>query len=167
MLTKIYKQECASISDVLKTSLSKYQFSIKNEEMVVIGRVYNEEDYILNLHISNISKFLILSRHHDGLVREKYLKKLIPHKNDLLIAAFITLLLSEYVVEISQIIYDNIDQGLLNNISIIFSENPKFMNYINSRVVSYWNEYYRHPFPSLNDYPSYKIMQLVRQTKNM
>ncbi|QVK21112.1 hypothetical protein KHQ82_01930 [Mycoplasmatota bacterium] len=88
--------------------------------------------------------YCILTRHSSGYVREDSIRNLFKGDcNHSWVAPFIIRLLGEYVVEIVEIIKENI--GVIDKRLYLdfISDNKVFFNTTQSRVMSYWNEYYR------------------------
>ena len=68
-------------------------------------------------------------------------------------------LTGEYVIEILQVIKDNlgnIDKGITKD---FIAENARFYNTIKSRVVSYWDCYYRIKHPTKTNYVGFEIIE--------
>lgn len=85
----------------------------------------------------------IYTRSCDGYIREKYLRKLLDMSFVQWVIPYIVKLCDEYVIEIIEIIYDKL-KGRNNEDIQNFCENNKFLiNKSYSRMISYWNEYYR------------------------
>ncbi|MDB4286055.1 hypothetical protein N9933_02015 [bacterium] len=68
------------------------------------------------------------------------------------ITSFAFQLLGEYVFEILEVLDKQLDDNKLENIKQFSLENPKYRQQTESRMVSYWNEYYRRKFPMLKHY---------------
>jgi len=86
----------------------------------------------------------LLTRNHDGFVRQKHLERIIGSEN-VWIPPFLIRLVGEYVLEI----FDLIDQNRGNpNVSIypeFVRSNPVFIALTEQRVISYWNAGYCYP----------------------
>jgi hypothetical protein len=102
----------------------------------------------------------LVSRHHDGHVREsairdpQFLEKpwSIP---------FAIQLLSEYVVEIGQVVEErNSSFGLQSFVSFA-RENPNFMEITRHRAISYWACYYRNVYRNLEEYPCFRALKAI------
>jgi len=98
------------------------------------------------------------TRHHDGHVREEFLKKVISSDNPY-VAPFIIRLCGEYVIEVLKVIYLNLGSCNQAHLRAFMLENPKFYEQNRSRMVSYWDCYYRSAFPRIKDYVGFKIFQ--------
>lgn len=97
----------------------------------------------------------LFTRHHDGFVRQAHLQKIISSRNPW-IPCFVVPLVGEYVVEILQLIYDNIDRLDRTIYATFLRTNPDFLNLIEQRVISYWDCYYRSIRKS--NYPGFLIL---------
>jgi radical SAM superfamily enzyme YgiQ (UPF0313 family) len=72
--------------------------------------------------------------------------------NEYWITPFVFHLLGDYVFEILEIIDKKIDNNTLDNYKRFGIENPKYYQKTESRMISYWGEYYKRRFPKLNFY---------------
>lgn len=86
----------------------------------------------------------IYTRSCDGYIREKYLKKLLEMSFDEWVIPFIVKLSDEYVVEILEVIYDKLKNRDNNDIKNFCLENKDIIKKSYSRMISYWNEFYRY-----------------------
>ena len=151
-----------------------FEFKFRNEILNIPTRIYWEEHKLLESSTLSQTQInllnCILTRHHNGYIREKYLKKIID-SNFEWTAIFILQLCGEYVIEILDIVYQSLlkssNQGILNAIS----ENPKYWELTKSRIVSYWDCYYRKNSDqnivgfSKEDYVGFKIIKLLDPIK--
>lgn len=83
------------------------------------------------------------TRSCDGYIREKYLTRLLDMPFELWSIPYIVKLCDEYVVEILKIIYDKLKEWDNKDIQRFCLMNKVSINKSYSRMVSYWNEYYR------------------------
>jgi hypothetical protein len=74
---------------------------------------------------------------------------------------YILQLAGEYVVEIISEIYNNIEKidGVL--LREFIQDNREFVNLTESRITSYWNEYYRCEY-SKEEYVGFKLIDYIR-----
>ena len=100
----------------------------------------------------------IYTRHHDGFIRQSMLQALLEHPLDYFVFPYLFQLMGEYVVEILEIIEPHLNQSNQKLQIQFISENPRYFRTIESRIVSYWNEYYRLQYPDFKDYVGYKIL---------
>ena len=85
----------------------------------------------------------IFTRHADGYIREKYLRRLFNMEFQSWTIPFIVKLCDEYVLEIIEIIYDKLKDQNNTDIKNFVIENKDTINRSYDRMVSYWNEFYR------------------------
>jgi len=93
----------------------------------------------------------IYTRHHNGHLRQKRLQML-RNKNDIFTIPFSLQLLGEYVYEIYEELDVHINETTINLYKQFIYENPIYWQRTESRMISYWNAYYRQRFPKLQDY---------------
>lgn len=82
------------------------------------------------------------TRHHDGYVRERFLRAL-PAFDSSWVIAYVVALCGEYVVELLHYIWQH---RSLFDVAVLgrwLGENPEFCSLTRSRIVSYWDCYYR------------------------
>lgn len=98
------------------------------------------------------------TRHHNGYLREKYLRTLTAFDRDWVIA-YVVALTGEYVMEILCYIWEHRD--LFDDLALQrwLRENPLFYNQTRSRIVSYWDCYYRASYPQFEDYVGSRIIK--------
>ena len=78
--------------------------------------------------------------------------------------SFIVQLIGEYIYELLPIIDKKINKNTLNLYIEFKNKNPKYWQQTESRVISYWNVYYRNKFPKLNEYLGIKIIERIKKT---
>ena len=78
--------------------------------------------------------------------------------------SFIVQLIGEYIYELLPIIDKKINENTLNLYIEFKNKNPKYWQQTKSRVISYWNVYYRNKFPKLNEYLGIKIIERIKKT---
>jgi hypothetical protein len=127
-------------------------------------RIYYNEPSVTEFNSLTKKQQIIVNclytRHHNGFVREENLKKIIRLCNEHnWIIPYLIRITGEYVMEILQDIKANlemIDKGLIKD---FIAKNPTFYNTTVSRVVSYWNCYYRNKYPNKEDYVGFEIIK--------
>lgn len=139
---------------------------LDNEQLVIPYRLYfNEPDIEKENKLTDIQKTIlncIYLRHHDGFLRQRRLEKLID-KNENWVVPFTLQLLGEYVFEIVQVLDKHIIANTIDNYGRFVEENPKYWQQTESRMISYWNEYYRRQFPKLKDYLGRQIVDRIKK----
>ena len=145
-----------------------YEFYLKNNPLEMPSRIYWEEHKILGtIDLSkNLSTMLacILTRHHNGYVREKYLKEII-HKNEYWTIPYLVQLLGEYVVEILDFVWNNFT--LINSIHLaeFIQENELYWDKTKQRITSYWECYHRYKNLPKEDYVGFKLIKKIEELK--
>lgn len=139
---------------------------IDNEFLIIPDRIYfNEPDNEKEYKLTDIQKTIlncIYLRHHDGYLRQRRLENLLD-KNEYWMLPFTFHLLGEYVYEILQVLDKHITDKSIENYIKFVNENPKYWQLTKSRMISYWNEYYRQQFPKLKDYPGRHIADRIKK----
>ena len=138
---------------------------VLNEDLEIPYRVYfNEPDEQIEKKLTQ-KQLAILNciylRHHNGFVRQKRLEKLIG-LNEYWITPFVFQLLGEYVIEILDVIDRQTNDELIENFKHFVIDNPKYSVQTESRMISYWNEFYRKANPKLNRYVGRIIMDKIK-----
>lgn len=97
------------------------------------------------------------TRHHDGHVRERFLRAL-PVYNSAWIVAYVVSLCGEYVIEILQCIWECRNRFDIHTLGRWLRDNRSFYSRTRSRIVSYWNCYYRSAFPIFEEYVGHRLL---------
>jgi hypothetical protein len=100
----------------------------------------------------------LFTRHHDGLVRQLYLERIIRSR-DPWVFPFVTQLIGEYVIEILEIIHQNLNKLDTLGYREFLVGNPQFLQITNHRVLSYWDCYYRDT--GRNEYVGFKLTNFL------
>jgi hypothetical protein len=145
---------------------------LKGQKLIIPGRVYFDEPIDTTGSALTEMQQTILNciylRHYNGFVRQTRLEKLID-KTDFFVTPFVFQLLGEYVIEILFVVDRHINEQTIDNYIKFINENKKYWQQTESRMISYWNEYYRRPqFRKLNDYIGKQIVdRLKKRTHNI
>jgi hypothetical protein len=146
--------------------LSELIVRLEGENLLIPYRIYvNEPTLRCESTLTDRQKAIlncIFLRHHNGYLREQRLKQLanvyeywvIPFKNQLL---------GEYVYEILQVLDTHITGPTLCLYVKFIRENPQYWQLTESRMISYWNEYYRWRFPFLKEYIGHHIVARIKK----
>ncbi len=139
---------------------------LNNETLKISCRVYfNEPDLGVETNLTETQKTILnclYLRHHDGYIRQKRLEMLI-NSSDYFVIPFTFQLLGEYVIEILEVLDKHINEKNISKYLNFIKENPKYWQQTESRMISYWNEYYRRKYPKLNDYIGKKIIDKIKK----
>jgi hypothetical protein len=144
--------------------VGNFTVQVNNEAVLIPYRVYHDTAMIHTDKLSSMQKHLvdcILTRHHDGFVRQKRLAQIVS-SNYAWVPPFVIQLLGEYVVEILHVIeanLGNLDKALYTE---FLRANPDFLALTEQRVISYWDCYYR--FSCIKeDYPGFRAVHFFKQ----
>lgn len=157
---------------------SNEQIIFLDKELLRIpNRIYiNEPNQDNEKLLTTLQKTIlncIYLRHENGFVRQRRLE-LLHGKTDYFVVAFIFQLLGEYVIEILEVIDKLIDEKNIGLYARFIDENPKLWQKTESRVISYWNAYYRRPqypeylppkYASRNEYIGQKIVDRLKRER--
>ena len=128
---------------------------VGGERLQIPYRVYfNEPDLALAERLTSVQQSIlhcIYLRNHNGYIRQKHLESLIGISEDF-VRPFIVQLLGEYVLEILEILDRLFTDSVADAYAPFLLSNPVFWKQTQSRMVSYWDAYYRKDFPKLNQY---------------
>ena len=137
---------------------------IAGEHLHIPYRIYAAEPDSLNWKTVGRQQGLVLcalyTRHHDGYVREKYIKVLLSAEEEW-VAPFVIQMLGEYVVEIVQLLEPHVAHLSSESYLRFLKENQLFFSLTRQRLVSYWDCYYRSQFPRLEDYPAFRVVEVL------
>lgn len=151
--------------DVLRISDYGNSFVLEGEKLVLPYRVYCEP-HLLAYYIGQFERlrlvaFCLLTRHHNGYVRERYLKEIIT-SNEKWVIPFVVQLMGEYVAEILTIIWENIDNINKGNLVSFIIENKSYWAKTKQRIVSYY-EVYNSFQVRKSDYIGFKLTKRIEQ----
>jgi hypothetical protein len=124
---------------------NSFKVQVSNEVVSIPYRLYHDAASIKTDKLSSTQKNLvdcILTRHHDGYVRQKYLAQ-IAGSNHAWVPPFVVQLVGEYVVEILRDIETNLGNLDKSLYAQFLRANPDFLALTEQRVISYWDCYYR------------------------
>lgn len=158
-----------SEKDLSHTFLSEQEIILDGQKLIVPGRVYfDDPNKITEKHLTFTQQTIlncIYLRHHNGFVRQQKLEKLIGNTDDYFVIPYIFQLLWEYVMEILEVAHKHINHRTINKYLKFFSENPRYRQQTESRMISYWNVYYRkyRKYEKLDDYIGWKIFDQIRK----
>jgi hypothetical protein len=151
--------------DAIYPNHHTFRINLGQEEINIPTRVYVHEKQFTRIHNLPKTQQMILgcmlSRHYDGFVRQKHLENILTVE-ELWVAPYILQLIGEYVVEILNDIYKNLDSINIDFLKHIMSLNPNFWNKTKSRVISYWDCYYRQDYYNKEDYVGMKIIAKLK-----
>jgi hypothetical protein len=101
----------------------------------------------------------IYSRSSDGFVRQQHLQSLLLMDYDNWAIPYIVKLCDEYVLEILEMTYNILKEQDTEKIKNFCLENVHSFCKSYDRMVSYWNEYYRHRYKNFPKYVGWKLFR--------
>ncbi|MCK2158177.1 hypothetical protein [Exiguobacterium sp. 17-1] len=105
------------------------------------------------------------TRHHDGYIREKYVRRLEQEqaKTDWVLLYLIELT-GEYVYEILERIEPMLQTWSEEQLKTFAAANDRYLQRIERRIISYWDIHQRTTYPVLWDstYVGFRIAQFYR-----
>jgi hypothetical protein len=106
----------------------------------------------------------LFTRHHDGIVRQRHLSRIIRSQN-IWIPCFVVPLVGEYVVEILQVIQENLTHLEISTYADFVRANPEFLALTKQRVISYWDSYYRST--PKKEHPGFLVLDFLESLKSV
>jgi hypothetical protein len=76
-------------------------------------------------------------------------------------------LLGEYVFEILQVLDKHINDKTIESYVKFIRENPKYWKQTESRMISYWNEYYRRQYSKLKTYLGQQLADKIKKSERI
>ena len=143
---------------------------LDGQKLIIPGRVYFDNPTDTAGNSLTINQHTILNciylRHHNGFVRQQQLEKLIYNVKDYYVIPFVFQLLGEYVMEILEVADKHINDKTINNYLKFFNENPTYRQQTESRMISYWDVYYRRTkYKNLKEYIGWQIFDRIRKSE--
>jgi hypothetical protein len=140
----------------------KFSVKVSGEAVTIPYRLYHSPGQIKTQHLTDLEKELVdclLTRHHDGFVRQRYLERIIRSGNPW-IPPFVIQLLGEYSIEVIGVIDANL--SALDNAAYreFLQTNPGFLARTAQRVASYWDCYYR--VHKKDEYAGFRVLNFFR-----
>lgn len=120
-----------------------YRIYFEDEEGAVERLAIREEKLIYHC---------IFTRHCDGYVREKHLQAMLELELEEWCFPYILMLSGEYVVDIVEVIYEHFKERDNSLFQAYCINNLHMFRYCHSRMISYWNEFYRGISPRIKNY---------------
>lgn len=97
------------------------------------------------------------TRNSDGKIREKYVRKILESDYPSWAIPYIIEASTDYVIEIVTAIYERVKGKPNDAIRTYYKSDLKRFRRDYSKMLSYWNAYYRQRYPRYEDYPGYKL----------
>jgi hypothetical protein len=143
-------------------SAEGFSVRVVGELVTIPYRLYHSAGQIKTEHLADLEKEIVdclLTRHHDGFVRQQRLERIIRSGNPW-VPPFVVQLVGEYAIEIIDVIHKHLnllDRPLYRE---FLQANPEFFAQTTQRVESYWDRYHRvHP---REEYVGFKVLELFK-----
>lgn len=139
------------------------QYHQDHEVIMFPYRIYymdNSNDFTKDL--SEQQKMIlhcIYSRSCEGFVRQKHMQLLLQMDYGDWTIPYIVKICDEYVVEIVEMTYNILKDQDTERIKNFCSENRESFCKSYNRMISYWNEYYRHEYTNFHHYVGRKLFR--------
>ncbi len=114
---------------------------------------------------SSPTTYCLLTRSTDGYLRQAALRQIIA-LTEAWVIPYVVLLAGEYVVEIIEDIVASVPVLDKNAYIAFVLENRPIMRLLRSKAASYWDVYYRYPYPKRNDYPGLMFLNELDRWAN-
>ena len=132
------------------------------------ARIYNDVPPA-DASLSEVQRLVVsclYTRHHDGRVREQYLRSIVGSAEPWVVP-FVVQLVGEYVAEIVEVIHQHlVEQPADSELRAAWGEflalNAPYWALTEAHMVSYWVSYYRWRWPALKNYPGYQVARWAR-----
>jgi len=141
-----------------------FSVHVGSELLSIPSRIYFDPPVLQAMRLTRLESEILdclLTRHHDGFVRQKHLSRIIRSQNAW-VPCFVFPLVGEYVVEILRVIQENLTYLETSLYADFVRANPDFLNLTEQRVVSYWDCYYRST--QKESYPGFLILDFLKST---
>lgn len=135
---------------------------VGSEIIALPYRIYHERTGIDTARLTVLQNELVnclLTRHHDGFVRQRALAQIIC-SNHLWVSPFVVQLVGEYVVEILDVIHHNLGNLDASVYRRFLEENPEFFRLTEHRVISYWDCYHRGV--KRDEYVGFRLLDFLK-----
>ncbi|MDR0235598.1 hypothetical protein [Acinetobacter sp.] len=162
LVAQYLENQKIQLHDTTQCEVIIHQSLIKIPARIYINAVQSFEFQNFPL-IQRQILWCIFTRHHNGFVRQKALEKLLQQNLEYFMTPFIFQLLGEYVAEILKIIEPHLNENNQNKWSDFILENPQYFQITQSRIISYWNEYYRSSYPDFKNYIGHQILTKLKK----
>jgi hypothetical protein len=134
---------------------------VQGEVLAIPYRVYYQEGLVLKCaelpDIQGLAALCLGTRHGDGFLREKCLKRIIAVEESWVVP-YVIQLLGEYVLEIVQLIEHSLPTLNARLYGEFLVTNAAYYRTLRQRVISYWNVYYRWQFPEWQEYSGCRVL---------
>lgn len=156
------------VNDLIQPSAVTVKFN--SDLLNIPSRIhFNEPDPYMVSQLTHTQKIIlhcIYLRHHNGYLRQSRLEELAGVNEDWIVPHTLQLL-GDYVLKIIQTLDKIVTDENIQYYRQFVRDNPKYWQQTVSRMISYWDCYYRRKyfrdstqeiFPRLKDYPGRQVV---------
>ncbi len=147
-------------SDILYSEQKTEWLLSSDEKIIAPYRVYVSDKLLFTSKFTERQKLIyhcIFSRSHDGYIRQNHIEALLDSDIPEWVIPYIIKVCDEYVMEILATVYQKLKDRNCEKYKVVCSNNFKLIKSGHSRMMSYWNEYYRYDCHRYNDYVGKKL----------
>jgi len=133
--------------------------------LVIPYRIHHEGNEQVGKSLSGVQSIMyscLLTRHHNGHVRQRQLERLLPVPEPWVVP-FVFQLTGEYVIEILDTCESHfhlLDPRLYGT---FIRDNPKYFQVTRDRMISYWDCYYRWLYQRKSDYVGFRLFDRFQE----
>lgn len=146
--------------------LLSFSVRLNGEELIIPQRVYYSTSRLLAAtNVPGTDGLIALclgTRHHDGFVRERCLRRLLREKEDWIIP-FVVQLVGEYVSQIVAVIELALPGLDAAAYGAFLRENPRFFATTERRVISYWYAYEQTGYRKRGEEPGSRVIAAFKR----
>lgn len=142
-----------------------YKMHLDNQQIEIPTRIYWDESKLTLNALTDTGKLIlacILTRHHNGYVREANLEKLVSSEKYWTIP-YVIQLLGEYVIELLELIWEKFDKLHKENLIGFIHENESYWFKTKQRISSYWDCYHKYKGNPKSEYVGFKLIERIEK----
>lgn len=162
------RSDVIALATVIQPSITHSQgiaVNVLGEAVTIPYQILHGFDESLFQRLSDIQALIyacVLSRHHDGRVRERQVERL-TKAHEPWVAPFVVELCGAYVMEVLQAVEKRLPLMNRQVYGEFFRRNPAYLDLAHHRMVSYWDCYYRGLYKRKEDYVGFRLFALFRE----
>lgn len=133
---------------------------LSGEKITLPYRIYLSDDLSFSNKMTERQEMIyhcICSRNHNGYVRQKHIEALLDSDPPEWVLPYIIKICDEYIKEILEAVYLRLKDKNCEKYKALCQLNFDTFKRGHSRMISYWNEFYRYECYRYNDYIGKKL----------
>lgn len=138
---------------------------VGKEELIIPYRIYHQGYEGAFDHLTETQSILyscLLTRHHDGHVRQRQLERILS-VNESWIVPFVFQLTGEYVIQILEAVEAHLPKFDPELYGRFIRDNQAYFQTTQTRMISYWDCYYRRLYKYPSDYVGCRVLAKFRE----